>query len=109
MASKRTVSGVRKRVDTPAKRSRKKQEKTPVAEVKSEYPSGVSLRLRLGSNVKYVTVGKTTGKKYVFQGTGHLLVDALDAPEMLTRTVNKRPCCGIVTGKHIFCQLSCQQ
>lgn len=102
MASKRTVSGVRKRVNTPAKKPRKKQETTPVAEVKSEYPSGVSLRLRLGSNVKYVTTGKTTGKKYVFQGTGQLLVDALDAPEMLARTVNKRPCCGASGEQMIF-------
>jgi hypothetical protein len=98
MADKQSVSSNRKRIV----RRRKEIDTISIEqEVKSEYPSGVLLRLRLGKNVRYITIGKETGQKYTFHGINPLMVDASDVPELLDRK-QKRSCCAGTPGQAIF-------
>ena len=89
MASERGLSSDSERVETDT-----------ISEVKSEYPSDVSLMINVSA--RYIAVGKVTGKRYEWPRGGSILsVDGLDAPYFLSR-VQARSCCAGTEGQHVF-------
>jgi hypothetical protein len=62
-------------------------------QVKLEPPASVWLMSQYPGNL--ISVGSVTGKRYKFIGGGSVAeVDALDAPEMLTKVFGGSSCCG---------------
>jgi hypothetical protein len=64
------------------KGAKKLEEKAAVRRIQSQYPA----------RIKYK--GKTTGQWYEWAGAGSIAtVDDLDADEILSKVMNRQPCC----------------
>jgi len=83
-----------------AKRGFDERNSKRVDKVKSEVVKAEGVLLQLLVHTKLKIPGPITGKPYLFDGSGSIvMVDAEDAPGLLERT---RPgsCCGGVPGPH---------